>query len=145
MRLFYVITAVLLLGLAVQSGCSCPMHKSAPAGTQVDPAPQAAAVVRMTDQYTFDPAKVTVHVGDTVEWKNASQAAHTVTCDPSKAGAAENVSLPKGAKPFNSGNIGPGKTFSHTFTVPGLYKYVCIPHEMMAMTGQVDVQEAAAK
>jgi len=100
-----------------------------------------AAVVRMTDELDFAPAKVTVTVGDTVLWKNEpSTIVHTVTADPDLAKKPENVQLPEGAETFNSGKMEAGETFSHTFKVPGLYKYVCIPHELAGMLGQVKVK-----
>ena len=36
--------------------------------------------------FAFDPATVTVHPGDTVEWKNDDNAPHTATTNSSKAG-----------------------------------------------------------
>jgi hypothetical protein len=43
-------------------------------------------------------------------------------------------------KPFHSGDIAPGSRFSHTFDVPGIYYYVCLPHEEMGMVGIVVVR-----
>ena len=36
---------------------------------------------------------------------------------------------------FDSGLFGSGKTFSHTFTIPGTYPYYCIPHGAPGRTG----------
>jgi len=36
--------------------------------------------------FAFDPATVTVHPGDTVEWKNEDAAPHTATADTPKPG-----------------------------------------------------------
>jgi plastocyanin len=41
--------------------------------------------------------------------------------------------------PFDSGNIEEDGSFSHTFTVKGTYKYVCVMHEAMGMVGTVIV------
>jgi plastocyanin len=49
--------------------------------------------------------------------------------------------MPAGAKPFNSGNIEPGKQYPHTSTVPGTYKYFCIPHGALGMVGTIVVTE----
>lgn len=103
-------------------------------------AQEPAQVVRMTDQMKFVPARVTVHVGDTVEWKSDSVLVHTVTASPSLAADKQDVSLPQGAEPFNSGNIPPGGTFAHTFRVAGTYRYFCIPHEAAGMLGTVVVK-----
>ena len=100
------------------------------------------AIVNMTDKATFDPSNVTINVGQTVRWINSSTDEHTVTDDAKRATDAKDISIPPSAKPFDSGKIQPGKTFEHTFTVPGTYKYVCHPHEDMGMTGQVIVKSA---
>ena len=53
---------------------------------------------------------------------------------------AANVRLPAGADTFDSGDIGPGGSFTWTFTEPGEYRYICIPHEGAAMTGTITVR-----
>ena len=96
--------------------------------------------VTMTDQLVFQPGTVQVKAGGTVTWRNDSVLTHTVTADPKLALDPQNsVQLPQGAQPFNSGELGPGATWSHTFDVPGTYKYFCIPHETAGMTGNVEV------
>jgi len=100
---------------------------------------KAAAVVQITNMLTFSPKTVTIHQGETVHWDNISMIVHTVTADPKLATMKESVKLPKGAKTFNSGNLDHGETFEHTFTVPGTYRYFCIPHEAAKMRGEVIV------
>ncbi len=102
----------------------------------------ATATVGMTNTLRFTPPTLTVHVGDTVVWKNDSALAHTVTDVPKLASTASDASLPMGAKPFNSGYLNPGKSYVHTFTVPGTYRYFCIPHEATGMVGTVIVEPA---
>ena len=87
----------------------------------------------------FLPASVTINAGDTVNWTNPAVVLHSVTFDPSMAVKPENVALPAGVKPFDSGDMGQDATFSHTFTVKGTYKYVCKMHEAMGMIGTVVV------
>lgn len=58
---------------------------------------------------------------------------HAAASDP------KDVSLPPGAAPFNSGKVRPGGSFEHRFDIPGIYKYVCVPHEQMGMSGQLTV------
>src|SRR4051794_25826542 len=82
-----------------------------------------AIVVRMTDSKTFEPKSITVKAGDTVTWKNESNMTHSVTDEPALAVTAEDAALPPNAKEFNSGLVPPGKDYSHTFTVPGTYRY----------------------
>jgi plastocyanin len=98
--------------------------------------------VTMTDEPArFVPEDLHIKVGTTVVWKNTGATLHSVTADPSKAQVKSHVSLPKGAKEFDSGFMPPGATFSQTFTVPGEYKYICIPHEATGMLGEVDVKK----
>lgn len=99
-----------------------------------------AVVVKATDDLQFVPDKVTIKVGDTVRWQSASVMVHTVTCDPAKAARPLDAALPEGAQPFDSGNIEPQGSFEHRFTVPGTYKYFCIPHEGADMLGEVIVK-----
>lgn len=103
-------------------------------------ASEPAATVNMGSQLTFEPASITIKAGETVDFVNGSPLIHTVTADPAKAREADNVSLPEGAETFDSGNLAPGESFSHTFTEPGTYQYFCIPHEAAGMTGTIVVQ-----
>ena len=103
--------------------------------------------VTMTPDQHFEPATITVTVGDEVTWSNASGEQHTVTADA--------ASLPDGAAYFSSGGastedaakddlsaafVGPGDSYSHTFDVAGTYRYYCIPHRAAGMTGTVVVE-----
>lgn len=98
-------------------------------------------VIEMTDALKFSPQEATVKVGDTVTWDNPSTVVHTATADPDKVADPDNVSLPEGAEPWDSGFVQPGESFSHTFTEPGTYEYVCIPHEGVGMAGTIVVEE----
>lgn len=49
------------------------------------------------------------------------------------------MTLPVGAKRFNSGRISPGHAYTHKFAVPGIYHYVCSYHEADGMIGTVIV------
>lgn len=98
-------------------------------------------LVRMTQGKMFDPQTMTVKLGETVVWKNASDMTHTVTDEPSLALSAQDAALPAGAEAFNSGLIAPGKDFSHTFKVLGTYRYFCLPHEEGGMVGTIVVSK----
>ncbi|MBD3243940.1 MAG: halocyanin [Chitinivibrionales bacterium] len=98
------------------------------------------AVVTM-EELDFVPSRITIDAGRTVLWKNTSPLVHTVTAVPELANNPAHVALPPGAEPFNSGNLKPGDRFAHTFTVPGEYRYFCIPHENAGMVGTVTVRE----
>ena len=94
----------------------------------------------MTPALTFEPAEITVRVGDKVEWRNRTLLTHTVTADPRITADASNIELPEGARPFNSAAIPAGQVFRHTFTVPGTYRYLCLPHAGQKMFGTVIVE-----
>jgi hypothetical protein len=76
------------------------------------------------------PVNVTVVIGvnNTVQWVNDDSVAHTVSA----------FIAPQGAAVFNSGLIQPGKTFSASLAVPGVYKYTCLWHQWLA--GQITVK-----
>jgi plastocyanin len=97
--------------------------------------------IKMTDTPPkFVPVTITIGKGDTVEWINNAESLHSVTTKPAVAQDPKDVSLPKDAKPFDSGFMPPGAKWSYTFTVPGTYKYLCLPHEKDHMTGIVEVK-----
>jgi plastocyanin len=98
-----------------------------------------AVVVQMNGE-EYQPSKVTISVGQTVQWKNNTGDPHTVTVVPEKALVPADVALPKNAEPFDSGTIPAGMTFAHTFTVPGTYRYYCTLHEGNGMIGEVTVK-----
>lgn len=69
----------------------------------------------------FDPDPIVIQVGDTVQWDNM-QGFH-------------NVNSTSGPEAFTSGTpSGANWTFSHTFTMPGTYTYVCDVHAGMEGT-----------
>lgn len=121
-----------------------------PATVAADPADAPAGVtgaggelvVTMTNQLAFAPDTLRVAAGETVVWRNTSEVVHTVTFDPARAVNPTNVALPAGAEPFDSGDMAPGAEFRHTFTMPGEYRYICIPHELAGrMLGVVIVEQ----
>lgn len=99
-----------------------------------------AAVVEMTEELRFQPPVVTVDQGQAVEWRNRSGFVHTVTAVPEAAMVRRHVALPAGAEAFSSDEILPGQSYSRRFEAPGVYRYICNPHEMSGMTGTIIVQ-----
>ena len=131
-RAFVRATGLAVAGVAL-AGCSA-------GGSQ-------SKTVTMTADSKFDPERVTVDVGGTVEWVNDDGDGHTVT--------AYADAIPAGATYFASGGfedeqtarnrmteglVDPGERYSHTFEVAGRYEYYCIPHEGSGMVGTVRVQ-----
>ncbi|MEE9205920.1 MAG: plastocyanin/azurin family copper-binding protein [Acidimicrobiia bacterium] len=123
----------LVSGLAL-AGCGLGGQAYQPVSADV------AATVEMTNGLSFSPVKLTVEVGDVIEWRNRSLFTHTVTADPKLAKDATHVELPKGARPFDSGDVPPGEIFRLALEVPGRYRYFCIPHEGKGMLGEIDVK-----
>ncbi|MEO8711833.1 MAG: cupredoxin family copper-binding protein [Parafilimonas sp.] len=66
--------------------------------------------------FAFSASTLTVSLGTTVKWTNNDATTHTVTADDGS---------------FDSGNIAPGGTFSHTFSAAGTTKYHCSIHTNM--------------
>ncbi len=83
--------------------------------------------------FAFQPANVTIKVGDMVKWTNTGQSMHTTTSGTTTGGARH----PDGQ--WDSGSLLTGQTFSHTFTKAGAYPYYCSFH-FTSMVGTVTVQ-----
>ena len=79
----------------------------------------------------YTPSTLTVSVGTTVLWRNDDSVVHTVTSGRSDgtAGTADGL--------FESGNLAPGTTWSHTFDEAGTFPYYCTPHPWMIGTVEV--------
>ncbi|HJU09712.1 MAG TPA: plastocyanin/azurin family copper-binding protein [Candidatus Binataceae bacterium] len=105
-------------------------------------AAKPAVVIKMLDMPpSFEPEQTTITAGETVEWENVGNEVHHATSDPSLAIKKDEVANPSGAKPFDSGFLKPGESFSHTFSVPGVYRYTCVVHEAKGMTGEIVVRK----
>ncbi len=96
-------------------------------------------VVEMNNKLRFVPTEITIEAGDTVEWRNIGSIPHTVTADPKRAPSSRNIELPDGAEAFDSGWVMRGQWFRYAFSEPGVYRYVCLPHERARMLGTVIV------
>jgi len=77
---------------------------------------------------SFNPSTKTVSVGTTITWTNKDGFNHTVT--------SGTPGSPNGT--FDSGNMGGGATFTHTFSTAGTFAYYCRIHGAM-MTGTITV------
>lgn len=88
-------------------------------------APALAATETVTiDNYTFTPATLNVHEGDTVIWTNHDSIPHTATALDGKS--------------FDSGAIDPGESWKFVFTKSGHFNYRCAIHP--DMRGTINVQ-----
>ncbi|WP_276253066.1 plastocyanin/azurin family copper-binding protein [Halomontanus rarus] len=107
--------------------------------------PDADVIVGADDKNVFEPAELTVQVGESVTWGFVS-AGHNICCRPDDS---DEVSLPATAEAFASygsdespeGSLVPrGEIHKHEFNVPGQYDYVCVPHESLGMRGTIYVE-----
>ncbi len=96
----------------------------AASATTPSPQPSPGVVVHISN-FAFSPANVTITAGQAVEFVNEDNVAHTVT-------AAD--------KSFDSGDMQPGKRWTHVFEKAGTYRYTCIYH--YNMDGTVTVKAA---
>ena len=99
---------------------------------------QSAVTVDATNSLKFVPASVCLKAGGTITWKNVGNIFHTTTDEASLAASPSDAALPSGASSWNH-VLNPGQSFALKLTVPGTYKYFCIPHESLGMLGQITV------
>jgi plastocyanin len=109
------------LGLAIAAAMLLHANVAVAQDTKVETA-KAEDTKVMIDNFTFEPAQLTVKVGTTVTWTNRDDIPHTI------------VSAGK----FRSKTMDTDGTFSFTFTTAGEYKYFCSLHPHM--TGTVKVE-----
>jgi plastocyanin len=118
-----------------------PQPIASPAATpQPAAAPEPAATVKLTPDFAFDPEKITIKTGQAVRWVNEGRSPETVTGDPAQFSDKSLVSLPEGAKPWDSGVLNSGDDFVHVFDVAGTHRYASMNAYPHPMTGEVDVQ-----
>ena len=99
----------------------------------------------------YEPRQITVSVGETVVWANTSARGHTVTATAggipddaeffASGGFDDYETALSGWQSDFGGRLDSGDRFEHTFEVPGVYEYVCIPHREGGMYGTVVVEE----
>ena len=119
-------TLVLLGALALIAAAGFPSLASASRSAGQGSAPQKVVTVVIRG-FKFEPATVTVNVGDTVEWKNDDIVPHTATAD----GEAQKPT-------FDSGTIQTGAKWRYLARNKGTYNYTCTLHPNMK--GELIVQ-----
>jgi plastocyanin len=112
--------------------CTFVTTTTAPAG------PRTRTVMVGSDGFTFSPASLMIHVGDTVRWTWGSSGHNVVSgtggnadgrfCSPSDGGCDH--------APLSNA----GTTYEHTFTTAGTFPYFCAAHVSFGMTGTIKVQ-----
>ena len=71
----------------------------------------------LIQNFSFKPANITIKRGTKVIWINRDSTAHTATANNGRS--------------FDSGRLGPGQRFSHTFKRAGKKSYHCEIHPDM--------------
>jgi plastocyanin len=132
-RLLLIVVAFALVGAMATAGCSkssksAATTTTAKVTTTTASSANAGAVVDISE-YLFSPATVTIKAGQSVEWKNEGNVAHTVT----------ETSSPH---TFASNDIEPGQSYTQTFNKAGTYTYVCSIHPDR-MQGSITVTAAS--
>ena len=102
---------------------------------------QRSTVVTITGDSTpeLSSVRLTIAVGQMVEWRNSSAAIYEIIANPVKTKGSTSAQLPAGAEPFDSGFLRPNSTFSYRFTVPGVYRYVCDHNGSQQASGEIVV------
>lgn len=100
-----------------QSNMQMPASGEQPAQTQN---PAGSNIISIQN-FAFNPAALTVKVGDTVTWTNNDSVLHQIKSDT-----------------FNSNQLSKGQSYSFTFQTAGTFDYSCAIHP--TMKGQIIVQ-----
>jgi plastocyanin len=130
---FGILAAVILVGISpVLAHDECddedqPKVANAEQDQSIGPPFQSGSNVTIK-LFQYQPRRIEVQAGTTVTWLNEDEIFHTVT-----AVAPEN----KGGG-FAASLDGKGKSFSFTFSQPGIYTYYCDRHEHMR--GEIEVR-----
>ena len=98
--------------LTVAALSACSSSPTSPGGSMTGGSMTNGTSVSIRD-FSFSPSAISVKVGTTVTWTNNGPSAHTTTSD----GGA-----------WDSGTLGAGGTFQHTFMQTGTFGYHCTIH-----------------
>ena len=111
--------------LCVAAGVgACGPSVKPPEPLPIQPGPHQIVIY----DYKFNPPRLAVAPGTKVTWINMDLIRHTAT--------AQFL-----AEPFDSRDINYQTEYSYTFTKPGEYPYICVPHP--GMKGVIVVEEPA--
>jgi plastocyanin len=97
--------------------------------------------------YRFEPATITIKVGDGIKFVNQVGGPHNVTfwsdSIPASAAAQLGANMPNTTSPLTGPLlIAPNDAYTVSFagTTAGTYKFYCTPHMALGMKGSVTVQ-----
>ena len=92
-------------------------------------------------QLAFEPAKITIKAGDTIEWKNNKVPPHNVVFDAA-LNPAKSADLAKSLS-HKALLMSPGQSQTTTFPADapaGEYTFYCEPHRGAGMVGKITVE-----
>jgi plastocyanin len=96
------------------------------------------------EPFSFDPANLTIQVGDTVRWIWDSPS-HTVTSGGSSCAADNIFCSPNNTNCASAPSSSTGFIYTRTFNTAGTFNYFCKVHCFtQGMTGTITVQAAAS-
>ena len=109
--LLMTLAAVVVVGtLFAVSVAGAHKHRTA----QAQKHPTKTVVIK---NFQFKPAKITIKRGTRVRWINKDSTAHTATANNGRS--------------FDSGRLGKGQRYTHTFKSAGKKRYFCKIHPFM--------------
>ena len=131
-----------------------PAGGAAPAGAAAAGTPAAITgktievkMIGDAQGYRFDPATITVKVGDGIKFTNVTGGPHNVTfaADSIPAGAQAQLqaNMPNTTSPLTGPlliNANDSYTVSFAGLKPGTYHFYCTPHLALGMKGVITVQ-----
>lgn len=119
---------------AVAATAGCSTNDDGDDGDDDGPG-ENEVVVGPGGSYAFEPASLSVSVGETVTWTWDSANHNVVVSDQPDAASWS------GTDGDASTTYDVDHTYEHAFETPGTYEYYCQPHEGLGMTGEVVVEE----
>lgn len=113
---------------------STPATSSIPGSSGTGGTDDGSVVVKLAN-FAFGPKELRIKAGTTVTFVNEDQIAHDVV-------QATPATLNSETPAFQSPQIMPGSTWSHTFTTPGTYPILCTvgAHYIVGMTAEIIVE-----
>jgi plastocyanin len=111
------------------------------------PATHRIRMVQAGSQYKFDPANLTIHVGDIVAFVNVSGGPHNIQFDKDHIPAGAKEVLNRAMARRQADLQGPfmtaaNETYSISFAgaPKGTYAFFCLPHQALGMKGTNTVE-----
>ena len=117
-RLGLSLAVALALGGGVALAQSSAPSPAPSAETAPAPAPSPVSYVHVKN-FTYVPAAVTIHPGQSVRFIQDDETPHTITATDTS---------------YDSGNLDKGQSWTHTFDKEGTYTYFCAYHPYMKGT-----------